>query len=297
MIEKYKTFIELLNLSKKEGHIKILHRGTSKGFAFRRFSLDPEINNMNQFGEKLFFFGEKSRYFWNNRVIKFNGYFAINDISDVFFKNIFFEFDRLLDSSKKDGTKRYFKKNKKTSLFFGETNNSNEFIEVINKLNPNEKLLSRNYYLRILHQLGESEYKKESEFISSSKDRVTAEKFSKKDKLLINFWDLNFLRPRSIPDIPKFIGKPYKNQKEISVFGAILPHFIYSFEYRGDIYVNPAIDTTPNLKEAIFSGLKIKQENFMVKLSKETRYKFGLQTDGINYKKLGNSEIEKNNYK
>jgi len=48
----------------------------------------------------------------------------------------------------------------------------------------------RNYYLRILHQLGESNFKNQSNFVSSSEKRKVARKFSKSE-IIINFWDIN----------------------------------------------------------------------------------------------------------
>ncbi len=38
-----------------------------------------------------------------------------------------------------------------------------------------------------------------------------------------------------------FIGVPYPREEEESVFGAIFPHYIYSFQCEGKLYINPNI--------------------------------------------------------
>ena len=201
---------------------------------------------IEQFADKLFFFGEKSKYFWNDKINPANSQleFDVNDTSDSFFEYIFKEFNSLIRNHNYKRTSYYFKKNKTAILFFGNLDNSSIFISAINQKTKEQKTIIRNYYLTILHQLGESKYKQTSQFISGSTDEMVANKFSK-NEIVINFWELNFNKNNIIhsdDNIPHFKGKPYKNQKELSVFTVILPQYIYSFKFENKIYKNSAID-------------------------------------------------------
>jgi len=63
----YDNFLERLEYFKKIGFIKILKRGVTKKFAFQRVNLDLKYNSMDQFAEKIFYYGEKSKYFWEQK--------------------------------------------------------------------------------------------------------------------------------------------------------------------------------------------------------------------------------------
>lgn len=59
----YNNFLKRLDYFKIETGMKILKRGVSKKFAFKILNLDPKFNSLEQFSEKLFYYGEKSKYF------------------------------------------------------------------------------------------------------------------------------------------------------------------------------------------------------------------------------------------
>jgi hypothetical protein len=94
VMDNYQSLLYNLTKAKENNWIILLHRGVSKKFAFEKVSLDIKYNTIEQFAEKLFFFGEKSKYFWNNKINPANSQlqFDINDTSDSFFKYIFKEF-------------------------------------------------------------------------------------------------------------------------------------------------------------------------------------------------------------
>lgn len=289
MNKKYNKFLDLLGTFEKKGCVEKLHRGISKEFAFKSLNLDLKHNSIEQFAERLFFFGEKAKYFWNEKLRNSEQEFdfEINDISNKFFKYIFNEFNNLIVNGKKPRTKQYFAKNKKPTSFFSETGNIDKFVEKIELLTESEQLQTRNDYLKILHQLGESDYKKSSQFLSGSEETKIAQGFSK-GGITINFWEINSDKSKINFDIPLFVGKPYEKQKETTIFAVILPHYIYSFTDTDEnlTYPNPAIKTTKNFEPAIFSGLEIQQNNFLEKLKMKTGYKSGIVTDGKKYNEL-----------
>lgn len=284
MNSSYKKFFSTLEKFKKEKLIVLLHRGMTKKFAFDKFNLDIKFNTIEQFSKMLFFYGEKSRYYWNERINKqksdFN--FEINDTSDSFFEFIFNEFSILIKNPRNDATIKYFQRNKEIADYFGNDKNIKVFLNKIKLLSDDKKIFFRNYYLRIIHQLGETSYKKNSLQISSSKNEKKTKEFSN-DEIVINFWDFNFTNQVKHNELPIFKGKPYKNQEEITIFSVILPHYIYSFKYNDQIYLNPAIYNTINYDIAILCGLEINQDDIVEKSKSETNYSNIVFTDGKDY--------------
>ena len=144
----------------------------------------------------------------------------------------------------------------------------------------------RNYCLRILHQLGETSYIDKSLFVSSSTNVKEAKKFSN-NEIIIYFWDFTFTSiKKTNNNLPYFIGRPYKTQKEISILNVIFPHYIYLFRYLNKDYINPALFTTHNLEIAILNGFEINQSNFSDKKKEQTDYNSGLIFDGKNYTEI-----------
>ena len=274
----YKTFLSRLDYFKNEKLIKVLKRGVTKKFAYKRVNLDLKYNSLNQFAEKLFFYGEKSKYFWEQ---KFGREFSINDIGQDIFKYIFEKFKGISEKENcNHGTKNYLKKNRKAFDYFKDTKNLKSFIKTIDKQDDEIKKQLRNYYFRIIHQLGETDYKKSSLNVSGTTNEETAKIFSN-NEIIINFWDYDFNQFNlQISDIPFFVGKPYKNQKEISVFGVIFPHYIHSFEYNNQYFYNPALFKGTDYDNMILGGFDIDQKGFETKFKSDTSYEIGLTDNG-----------------
>lgn len=277
-------FKSRLQFYREKGWIKLLHRGINKRFAFNQFNLDITYNTIEQFGELLFYFGEKSKYYWEQKVGKKIG---LNDVSMSTFEYIFNCFNEIaLRGNPNRGTFNYRKKNRPAFLFFSDKENLHAFTSEILKLRLEDKTQRRNYYLRIIHQLGETSHKKTSLHISTTTELEVARDFSKGD-IVIKFWDFDFGRlPLMAIKVPDFIGKPYKNQKEISLFSVIFPHYIYSFEYSGKLYYNPAIFSGINIDSMILNGFVIDQSKFRLRLQKETNYRSGVWSNGSIFREI-----------
>ena len=280
----YEDFLKKLAYYKEKGWIKLLYRGIDEEFAFKLFTLDIECDSISQFAERLFFYGEKSRYFWQQKTGR---KFLINDISDSVFDYIFDLFNQIaLKNDVKAGTIRYKSLNKSVFFFFLNENNRDVFNKKINLLNTEEKKQYRNYYFRIIHQLGETDYKESSIYFSSSSAERVAKKFSKRG-IIANFWDIDFKNFLFIKkSVPFFNGRPYKTQKEISVFSAIFPHYIYSFKYKDKLYLNPALFASQDMDSMILNGFDIDQANFDKKLIIETNFQIGIQKNGDKYMEI-----------
>jgi len=122
--------------------------------------------------------------------------------------------------------------------------------------------------------------------ISSTRNENVAKTFAN-DEIVIEFWDYKY--PSfftNVEKLPMFKNVPYKSQAETTVFGAILPHYIYSFTYKGDLYINPALfcNIDPNI--LIRGGLIIDQTNFNIKLKQKTSYSIGVINNNNSYSKI-----------
>ncbi|GGW67206.1 hypothetical protein GCM10008085_18970 [Winogradskyella epiphytica] len=181
--EKYEKFIERLNDFKSERLIKILHRGFSKEFGFDKFNLNPKYHSLNDFAKLLFYYGDKSKYFWE----QMNGRdFGLNEINNEIFIYIFEIFNEIVKNPTKTGTKRFIDKNKKLFEFFKNDSNKNLFIKEIEKISNKEKLELRNYYFRVIHQLGETKFKNQSLLVSSSESNSVAKNGFSKNEIVIS---------------------------------------------------------------------------------------------------------------
>jgi len=274
----YDNFLERLEYFKKIGFIKILKRGVTKKFAFQRVNLDLNFNSMDQFAEKLFYYGEKSKYFWEQKIGR---KFSINDYGNDVFKYIFEKLNEISENEDYNiGTTKYKLINKKTFNYFCDLENLALFTQTASHLEKEERKQFRNYYFRIVHQLGETDYKKNSLNVSGTENEEIANQFSKSE-ITINFWDFNFnqFRP-SNKGMPLFKGKPYKSQHEISIFGVIFPHYIHSFKYNNQYFYNPALFSGTDFDSIILGGFDIDQTELESKFKTDTSYEIGLIDNG-----------------
>lgn len=281
MITTYDNFLAALTEFSKSGKTQILHRGLKKEDAFKKFNLDTQHNTLEQFGERLFFFGEKSRNFQiGNKNLKFK----INDTSKEVFKRIFKIYLTLDTEYIPDD---FYKLNKDKFDFFDEKNQT-FFLKKINELSKTCKIYLRNYYFSILHQLEYNDFKEISLLLSSSRDELQAFNHSLgRNGIKINFWQGNKIKPDcDLKDLPIFIGTPYSEENEESIFGAIFPHYIYSFESEGKIFINPNIPDLDDYDVIFYAGLDIDQSDFKEKLKKMTSYQSYLENKNGNLEEI-----------
>lgn len=271
-MSKINDFLKRLNELQNKKEVKILYRGISKKDAFGVFKIDLEDYKIEQFAQKLFFYGSKSIYFIRARYEKD---FDINDISSKLFDFIFIEFHSLKKVTNQR-TKEFISKNQKIFDFFFNKKNKQDFIRNVLAQKEEDVMITRNYLLSILHQIGNfTRYKKKSHFLSSSSREDVAKQFSK-DDLIIKFWKPVFNKTE-YEKIYCFDSFVYPEQEEYSVFSAIFPHYILSFTYKGKEYFNPYIDACGFIDYCIYFGFDINQDNFIPKLYSETLHTRGVQ--------------------
>ncbi len=269
----YNLFIKQLKQFDHDGLVKKLCRGYDLEFAYKQFCLDVKYNSDDQFAERLFYYGNKAKSLWKFQC---NRPYGINEVSDKVFSLIFKEFYQILQkASVNTQTDKYIAKNSHQFAFFCNKNNEEIFLKTVKPYIDSEKLIIRNYYFSILHQLNESNFNHSSVLISSTTNENEANKFSGGSKgIKIFFWQPNLKKKRPIfKDLPIFNGNPYENQKEIPVFGVIFPHYIYKFTHNGETHLNPAIFKLTDFEIAMFTGLPVDNEDIDTKKNDETIYK------------------------
>lgn len=274
-----------LELRQKKGLIQLLYRGQSKEMAFRFFNLDPKYNQIEQYKNFIFYYGDKACSFWCDNVK-----FDINEISEDVFNLIFDNVFSFLKNKKiSKSSEEFYRSNKESILFFQKEMNKNIFLDRIRKLDNYQKFSLRNNYFKLLHQLEIKPYKEMSVFVSASLEKSEAYSFAGKNGIIIYFWSpISSEQNEIFPDLPFFIGDPIPAEQESSILGAIFPHYIYAFEYKEKIHYNPKIDeiSRSEVQSVIQNGFEINQEDFKQRAKDETNYRSYVQTDGDSYEKI-----------
>jgi len=170
----------LLNLIflEQKGKIKRNYRGDSLMNLCEKLNVNylQENTDIDILKDRLFMVGDKSKRYYID-----DNNFEIDDYQDIVFEKIIKYFrDSITNKNKNVIT--FFEQNRMLKDFFWNKNNKLKFIQIINEIPTYERLIIRDYYLTLLHQLAAINYKNKSHFNSTSKDYRIAEKFSKSNR-------------------------------------------------------------------------------------------------------------------
>lgn len=264
--------------------IRTLYRGDSLKNLCEKLNTNYNNGDVNvrDIIDRLFMVGEKAvRYYTDNEN------FRIEDANEYVFDKIMEYFNSSL-KSKNLNTIYFFDRNTRLKEFFSERDNRRIFLETIERADIDERLSIRNYYLTLLHQLAAINYKKKSHFVSTSGDYKIAEQFACHDidghTIILHCWQPIKKERQVIKkyNLPIYSVGPYDYQKEFSVLGGILPHYISGLEIKSsnDFYPNPNIFRQEITNETFLNGLEIDQRNFhdIIKL---TNYKTVIESNGL----------------
>lgn len=282
------TQLDLMRLRE----IRTLYRGDSLKNLCEKLNVEYNNGNPNvkDIIDRLFMVGEKAvRYYTDNEN------FRIEDVDEYVFNKIMEYFKSSL-KAKNTNTIYFFERNKTLNEFFSDKNNKEIFLEIIRNADRNERMFIRNYYLTLLHQLAAINYKRKSHFVSTSKDYKIAEKFANYNSdghtIILHCWQPIKKERQTIKkyNLPSYSFGPYDYQKEFSVLGGILPHYISGLEIKAsnDFYPNPNIFRQEITNETFLNGLEIDQRNFQ-NIIRMTNYKTALETDGADIWEINTS--------
>lgn len=282
-LEKHNKFLlKQLELTSKK-IIRIVYRGDSLLNLCKKLGIvyrGPDTN-FDMLLERLFMVGEKGKRYHMDLDS-----FMINDTDESVYEKIA-DYFKVTIRNKNIKVANFFETNEELKKYFSTSQNKQKFVDTINKLKPKEKLAVRNYYLILLHQLSAIKYRDKSHFVSTSVDYRIAKKFSGSidDQIILHCWQPITHNNKQIVkkcSLPIYTSFPYSYQKEITIYGAIFPHFISGIEVAltKRFYPNPHIFNTVITRDTFLFGLNIDQKNFkdMVRL---TNYKKTIASDGI----------------
>jgi hypothetical protein len=224
-----------INALLDEDNCQIVFRGENiksayKNSGVQNFNIPNEDEKFCTHGKSIFYIGTKAKsYLYSFDEINFP--IDLNSIEDNVFKKIFQELNLLLSSKPQDFEKEF------RDFFVNKT--ENDFTHIISKLKDDEKKNIKHYYLWFLHVMGESKYKKYSNYLSTTKNYVTASIFAKKE-LVYCGWIPRPIKERSIYlgtliqlstklqklKLPIYTSEPYPSEQEISLIGGFFPHYI-----------------------------------------------------------------------
>jgi hypothetical protein len=310
-----KNLCDELIKSEKAEHVKIVFRGENKDSLKNKLSSDEDgqfFNKLFLFGDKAkYFFSPECFEKYRSSDRQKNQLFEqssrdyllnINDSSDKTFQFIFNQLKKIFTTSYHSGgdnhkvISKFSNQNPEFCEFFRCQENPNNFLEKINSFDAEAKIEFRDYYLYLLHTFGEHQYQPISFFVSTSANKdTTAEYFARGEKtskpiIIVYFVPepfypygmslslaLKFNEKYKDVEIPFYKSDFYPESSEISIKGALFPHYIlgiYDLDQKTFI-VNPHIFSNKSnkpIKKIIQEGFDIEQNDFKTMVAEKTKY-------------------------
>jgi hypothetical protein len=290
-LSKINEFLSLLLKECSGGRIKMVYRGgkVENIFDILNVYYNPNSPDYKQVLERLFMLGEKGRHFYGDAFSGVSGRkFKLDDVGEDVFLYIFEKIAKAACSDREHHV-NFFRRNDSFRNYFLDKKNKPLFLTKAQRQDERVRFMIKNYYLTLLHQLAQVDYKKKSALVSTSEEKNIAIQFAEHSRsepgFLLHAW---IPAPPSLKKhvkragLPAYQNEPFKKQKEISFLAGILPHYIVALEImgKGIKFYNPAILNNAITPFTFFNGLDIDQTYFEIVL-KQTNYSGYYLTDGI----------------
>ncbi|WP_108063331.1 hypothetical protein [Poseidonibacter lekithochrous] len=275
-----------LNLhSEIESNSEIIYRAVKEKDIVKRFIIsEASGTSFLDSLRKIFYFGDKAKYCLEEKA-KFIS--EIQIISDKTLKDLILLTNNILKEPRKID-KGFISNNREFFEFYSEFKKEN--LEDLSKMDYDVRVKLRNLLIMFLHTQEDNPYKDESLLVSTTTSLKFAKSFLKiKNPYIIISWipypEQNYvvrsnlscnnyeeLKDYGFPILNKAI---YEIEKEVSVIGALFPHFIFGIYdvLNKKTILNPAIfDSFNKNYDVIKYGLLIDQTNFEELLNELTVY-------------------------
>lgn len=272
---------DFINALLDEDNCQLIFRGERKDHAYRKSGIarmyegESEDSQFRKHGNSIFYIGSKAgSYLFKFEDIEFP--INLNNTESELFNSIHKEFKQNINhpslTNESDFTK-YF------------TGDALDFTSKIMSLDNSERIRIKYYYLWLLHVLGDTKYKKYSNFISTSKNYEIANEFGN-DELVYVGWIPRPIKERSVYlgsliqlskrltklQLPVYSDEPYPKEDEISLIGGLFPHYIFGIynQSKEIVLVNDYLFSAGMLEmikhglsnKIIEHGIGIDQSNF-----------------------------------
>lgn len=295
-------FLNALVDHQVSGNLEICLRGDNYENLSQKLFSNSERNNLmfdTEFYRRCFLLGDKAKNYYlcsysHNNPVPWS--LDIGKVNSEDFDFIFYEMTHLVRSHN-------FNWNNDNSGFieyFSNNNNKPNFKQLTITLNPLDQLLIRDYYCWLLHTAANERFHSYSYYVSTTTDPEICENYSNDNgpvailyfvpepihKLVTSFKtikDANQLLHNI--GLPTINSEVYPDEFEISIKGALFPHFIVGFyEYENNKFVfNHHLFKKDNrsVKSILTNGLDIDQTDFFDYIKRTSYQKgVGLFSDG-----------------
>lgn len=290
--EKFKSFYDYL--SKNSKYAKIIYRGENYSNLKEKLNLSGDCDYF-KLSQTVFLIGEKGRVYrteYKNKIMDKSKIYPIDYIGEDLFNKIFDKFNSiLLNKNNNPIIENFISNNLEFSDYFkSKSDNKKKFTSRINAIdNCSEKIKVRDYYLSLLHKIGNIGFYNNSFFLSTTTKFKEAIRFAENpensskiifvswikyplNNIGINFNYLNLFKNRILQiGLPFYEKTFFPSQAEISIKGGLLPHFILGYvRLEEKIFeINPNFfSSKKSIKNTIKNGFDIDQENFSEFLNK-----------------------------
>lgn len=298
---KVEEFDNWLTDSINEKKINLFYRGVDEEHLKKRVKKSFRKGGDNGKMRYLFEYGEKAKSYLKESVKKqadTNNFISlIQDVSDEVFKKIFCKIREVLTMKRKDVVKNFKNSNPAFKDYFYDKENHQDFLAKIQRLNYFEKFNVRNYYLRLLHTIGEiGNYNELSLCVSLSTNLEVANDFAGQKGIILFYWLPNPIERfgtsiEIIHQSSSFIGEKglpiyfsdyFPKQKEFCLTGALLPHQLIGYQKNKDFIFNPHLLNSNQEFDEDFveDGLEINQEKFEESIIRDSEYGKFLKVTG-----------------
>lgn len=277
-LEKISGILLNITLAQSKERGRFLFRGDNFESLCKKLK-HQELSGINSFNDKLFMVGDKGKAFYKNgkgEKIK------LEDITKEVFVYIFDRFNKILEQKNKQvgGFGRY--NTNFVKYFKDKVNKANFCSKILSISDDATKKIIRDYYLVLLHQYGYVGFKDSSFFLSTTTSFAVAENFSPDMQLVCWFPKGKSNTNNDLLnhyELPSYNRSFYPNQREVSLVGGVVPHYILGYIKDSAFELNPNIFKQESLDDLIAFGLSIDQTNFLEVLN-TTNYYSGFVDNG-----------------
>jgi hypothetical protein len=262
-----KHFFNCINKIHRENY-KFIYRGQKRDLLQ---SIYNDAYFATEFRYSLFLMGAKAGMFGQSELPGINE-IDIAEAGNNEFHLIFRMLGNLLRRQFPFGPTRraiagFREREEDVTTFFSNNNNLEVFINRLNSLSGQNRIIIRDYYLALLHHISKSEYYSSSFLLSTTTNFLQSQKFAWKGEtegsnnpvVLFGWIPKNYEGILNVPDsriltrkidmnalgLPVYEKSFFPIQEEITLKGGLLPHYLlgYLHNYQAsDVFeINPAL--------------------------------------------------------
>jgi hypothetical protein len=297
-VEEFNNWL-IDSINKKK--IKLFYRGVDEEHLKNRVKKSFRKGGDNGKMRYLFEYGEKAKSYLKENVKKqadTNHFLSlIQDVTNEAFSKIFYKVREVLTMKRKDVVKNFKCSNPAFNDYFYNKANHQDFLTKTQRLNNFEKFNVRNYYLRLLHTIGEiGDYNELSLCVSLSTELEVAKDFAGQKGIVLFYWLPNPIHRfgtsiEIIHQSSSFIGEKglpiyfsdfFPKQKEFCLTGALLPHQLIGYQKNENFVFNPHLINSNQVfnEDFVEEGLVINQEKFEESIIRNSEYGKFLKVTG-----------------